>query len=558
MSVDFNDIHPRDPKSGEFIDKEGNRTDAGQLLDLHDGEQRSARAKALLAEGYTPPVAVRTKIDPAKISEFERQKWWGENFTAAEYNSESGSYPQMPDDYTPKRTLGRALSGNRRTHRMKYEGVDTTLRMPSATSVKGFAAENGGTFDVPVGIETPNGTMNGWVRVTKGPNGAYSTKAMGFGDSEHYVGESVRTVLEARHPSTALRDAGPILERHRSRKAMEGVAAEERQSFIKGIGYDPDSQTAFVAMGGTTKSGEEKTYAYEGVSPEDYRDVAASESVGRAYNKVLKNSHTSERAAQCPKCARFTGKGSAHICPTPATPRRTEPIAQNEAAEERAKALLASAASKGAAQTRPADKVQSDPNSPDMVSWAREEWRAAVKHGHLDKSKPSDLGAGVKRGFTMSENVAGSLTKFASRDYVPDAYRDGDGKKVSYHNGDTGLMRFSGLDSASAAKVRSGLPEANLKLRSAEGAPSVGTVLSAVEKSGGKLEAHGWVVPPNRTDERVDVNGVIVYSDTDNPMKAKADAMAAGLNERGMTPPKECRPVDVPWRKGEKAWLMSW
>lgn len=558
-NADFNDLHPRDPKTGEFIDKESNRDEAGQLFDRHNEEQRSERAKQLAEDGYVAAVASRSQYDPRHISEVERNLWWGDNFTNAEYNSEEGSYPQMPDDYTPKRTQGRALSGHRRTHRMSYEGVDTTLRMPSATSVKSFADEADGTFDVPVSIETPNGTMNGWVRVTKGENGAYSTKAMGFGDSEAHVSESVRTVLEARHPSTALRDVGPILERHRERTAMEGVESRSvHSSFIQSSGYDEATKTAFVGMGGTTKSGEEKTYAYEGVEPDQYREFAEASSVGRAYNKHIKSQHTSARATQCPKCARFSGPDAAHVCPTPATARQATTSMHNEAAEARAKQILALASDKGAAPTRPAAQTQADPNKPDLKEWGREEWRSSAKHGRIDKSKPSDLGAGVKRGFTMQPETINAIQPFTDRTHCPDEYRDASGNKVGYHNGDTGIMKFSGLDANSASGLRKSLPRENLNLRVAKGAPRVGTILNAVEKSGGKMEAHGFVVPPNRTDEQVSVGGVIVYEDTDNPLKAKMVAMRGGINDREMTPPKVCRPIESPHRPGEKAWLMSW
>lgn len=558
MSASFEDLHPRDPMSGEFIDKESTRDEHGQLFDMHNEALKSERAKSLIADGYTPAVASRTHLDPRRIHELERQQWWGGNFVNAEYNAEDGSYPQMPDDFTPKRTLGRALSGHRRTHRMKYEGKDTTLRMPSATSVKGFAAENGGTFDVPVSVETPNGTMNGWVRVTKGANGAWSSKAMGFGDSEVYVGESVRAVLEARHPSTALYEAGDILERYRSREAMEGVAMEERQSFIKGIGYDEKSKTAFVSMGGVTKSGEEKTYAYGDVEPSEYRALAEAESTGRAYNKEIKSKREGERAHQCPKCSRFMAKGGAHVCPVPKTPRVTSLIDHNEAAEERAKMLLDGASAKGAAETRPAIKTQTDPAKPDIRTWAREEWRAAAKAEKLDKAASSDFGPTVKRGFTMQPEVVDAVSPFTDQTHVPSAFRVPDGKRVGYSNGDTGLMRFSGVGHDAAGTLVKSLPEPNLKHRASAGAPSVGTTLSAVANSGGRMEAHGWVVPPNRTDERVDVNGVIVYSDTDDANRAKWEASKMGLHEAGMTPPKVCRQVEVPYRPGEKAWLMAW
>ena len=76
----------------------------------------------------------------------------------------------MPDDFTPKKTAGQSLSGHRRTHRMAYSdhAGGFTLRMPSATSIKAFEKETGGTFDVPVSARDAAGrTVAGWVRVTR-------------------------------------------------------------------------------------------------------------------------------------------------------------------------------------------------------------------------------------------------------------------------------------------------------------------------------------------------------------------------------------------------------
>jgi hypothetical protein len=81
-----------------------------------------------------------------------------------------------------------------------------TLRMPSATSIKAFDRETGGTFDVPVSARDAAGrTVSGWVRVTHHRGGWTSTPVGDFGPrTGARVAESVAAVLEARRPSRAL------------------------------------------------------------------------------------------------------------------------------------------------------------------------------------------------------------------------------------------------------------------------------------------------------------------------------------------------------------------
>src|SRR6478752_5617130 len=115
------------------------------------------RIAVLRGRGYVEPLAFRAPDDPGRADGVAG--WWAAHFYAAEYGAVGGDYPQMPDDYTPSRTGGHAMSGQRRTHWMAYRsGVDGfTLRMPSATSVKAFAAETGGTFDLPVSAVDAHG-----------------------------------------------------------------------------------------------------------------------------------------------------------------------------------------------------------------------------------------------------------------------------------------------------------------------------------------------------------------------------------------------------------------
>ncbi len=125
-----------------------------------------------MSGNYVLAVAVRGGPDPRHAH--GRATWWGAHFRTAEYGGgtpagQVGEYPQMPDDFTPKRTLGQALSGHRRTHRMAYinKAGGYTLRMPSATSIKAFDRQTGGTFDVPVSARDAAGrSVSGWVRVT--------------------------------------------------------------------------------------------------------------------------------------------------------------------------------------------------------------------------------------------------------------------------------------------------------------------------------------------------------------------------------------------------------
>lgn len=110
----------------------------------------------------------------------------------------------------------------------------------------------------------------------------------------------------------------------------------------------------------------------------------------------------------------------------------------------------------------------------------------------------------------MKPEVTSSIEPFTSAAHVPDEWRAPTKGRVGYRNGDTGTLRFNGLDSTHAAKLVESLPEENKAHRCAEGAPSAGTILEAVRKSGGKMEARGYVIPPNRTDEKVVLDGVLV------------------------------------------------
>ena len=188
------------------------------------------RVEALRQHGYVPATTAPSLVD--HHSSAHHKEWWDRHRTPGEYNNPEGGYAQMPDDWTPSRTTGNSvISGLRRTHRMADVDNDVAIRMPSATSIKDFAAASvpgkgtGETFDVPVAVQFPGGQIDGWVRVAKGAGGTWATEGLGFtSEQSAYVAESVQCVLESRRPSRALRDTGDILERRRRCPVERGVS----------------------------------------------------------------------------------------------------------------------------------------------------------------------------------------------------------------------------------------------------------------------------------------------------------------------------------------------
>jgi transcriptional regulator with XRE-family HTH domain len=186
--------------------------------------------EALRQHGYVPATTAPLLVD--HHSSAHHKEWWDRHRAPGEYNNPEGGYAQMPDDWTSSRTEGRSsISGLRRTHRMAYVGNDVAIRMPSATSIKDFAAPSvpgkgsGETFDVPVDVQFRGGQIDGCVRVTRGGGGTWACEGLGFTpERSAYVAESVQCVLESRRPSRALRDTGDILERRRRWLVERGVS----------------------------------------------------------------------------------------------------------------------------------------------------------------------------------------------------------------------------------------------------------------------------------------------------------------------------------------------
>ncbi len=254
---------------------------------LELGAQEAATRAAQLAD-TSRAVAARatgTRLDPRKTAGIDR--WWAGSFVAAEYGASGEGFEKMPDDYTPGMKAGRALSGHRRTSRVKYEGAGVALRMPSATAIRRYSTEhNNHTFDVPVSAEVDGRTVTAWVRVTSHGPRLWSTKAVGFAPNDPRglkVAEAVNAVLESRRPRTALAEARNLVARRRARAREVGVAMRPlsaRNSFISHAGYDRGRGVLVLTMSG-------RAYGYK-TDEQTAARLLESRSPGAVYNALVK------------------------------------------------------------------------------------------------------------------------------------------------------------------------------------------------------------------------------------------------------------------------------
>lgn len=285
-----------------------------------DAQRRFLYRAELIEQGYAPAQFTASKT--SVLSTEGINTWWSEHFVNAEHGSKAAdgaSYPVIPDDYTPKQTLGLALSGKRRTHRIKYEGDGYAIRMPSATAIKRFADESGSnTFDVPVQAVRilPDGresTTTGYVRVTRQGPASWSTQPLGLDErSGSVIGESMSTILEARHPSLALKSAGNLYQKYQERKAAQGKQLEPLQrpsSFVNGLAYDEQHGEIYVQLGN-------RSYGYKFPQAEAaFKALQVSHSPGRTYNAYVKKLGGGHfEVENCAKCGRTYRASRGHAC----------------------------------------------------------------------------------------------------------------------------------------------------------------------------------------------------------------------------------------------------
>jgi len=273
---------------GTFTDKVGLAPEVNLAANARSSQAVAdfqERRALLVKQGYA---AASTGVALGDVRDRKPiDAWWEQNAVLGEFApAGANTFALMPDDYTPAMTGGKSTEGNRRTHRVLYEGAGVAMRMPSATAMKRFSQENGGrTFDVPVSVEIDGQQVAGHVRVTRNGANEWGVSAAAFpGDKAERVSEAVSAVLESRRPSVALSQVDDLIERRRSRLAQAGAKiVPVRSSFIEGIGYNEHGNELFVTMSNGS------SYAYH--APKDvYHAVVNSESPGKAYNDYVKRS----------------------------------------------------------------------------------------------------------------------------------------------------------------------------------------------------------------------------------------------------------------------------
>lgn len=341
-------------------------------------------------------------------------QWWDRAFDTGAYNHR-GTVPHMPDDYTPARTSGRALSGRRRTHRMRYCVADGQVRMPSRTSVLAFMDETDShSVDVPVVYSAHGTDVSAWVCVTRNADGSIEARTRGAdGRTDLLIAESVSASLERRHVEVTSVD--DLYERRQARRALYGTtAAPMGPSFITGADYDETTHRLTIAIG-------ENAYQYT-VDPATYRRLAESPRPGAVYNRLVKGTGESTKLRQCGVCGRYAN--DRHVCPVKESKAYAEStFAQHVAARAKRKPCL-----------RRHER-------PDVSSWM-------------------EPPTGEATGWTRAA-VAGVLYDYADRRVVPTAFlnpTDDGSIDLSGRNGENGTLMFDQLTGRDAAKLASLMP----------------------------------------------------------------------------------------------------
>lgn len=271
--------------------------------------EAAARRDALRGAGFVPAIAGRLVKGADKNSE----TWWNTAAVRAEYaGDDRAGYAQLPEDFSARNKDG-GYRGNRRLSRRKYiapGGVEVT--MPSVNTIKAFARVNDyETVDVPVSATTPDGDVQGWVRVTKNGPGQWTVSGLGMDSKTNaYVSETVNALLEARTVSGAFDGLENILESRRERFSKIGVEIKHIDSaptVLNAIGYNTASKTLAMKIGN-------RIWGYP-ASREEFDDLRTSTKPGAVFNRLFKSKRQSDPLETCPKCERVSANVAEHRCP---------------------------------------------------------------------------------------------------------------------------------------------------------------------------------------------------------------------------------------------------
>lgn len=515
------------------------------------------RREQLQEQGYVPSVSTQAVASPETTA--NRGQWWDSHFIQAEYDS-GGGYAQMPDDYTPSQTSGRAMSGRRRTHRMAYTTGGVALRMPSRTAINRFAAETkGDTFDVPVAASLPSGDVQTWVRLTRHGPGQWEATALGMdgdGRASERIGlsEAVAATMEGRAAALKPQSFGDLIERRKKKIAESGFTMDQvRSGWISSVGYD----SAAGVMGTMTTDG--RVYGHQ-VSKATFDAVRQAHSPGRAFNKIVKG-HGRAGVEQCPECGRFKAEGAAHTCPAGHKDPRTSADPQAVRARARALGLVTAPHQRHASAGRDYQAGQShrDPTEPTGPVHVRDENEQRIDlasvlgtqdSAYVEPGRVTDHGA--ERGWT-ARVLPATLGPHTSSTYAPDEYR------LTGTNGSMGLVSYAGVGSDTAAQLLADCPQDALMQERQNDAPRVSTMLQAAVAHPGRVELGGYVVGSERSDERLSADTAYIFGEADTD---PSEVLVKAKNTYGLTDalrrPDNLDLVQVPWRPGEKAWRLWW
>lgn len=285
----------------------------------------AGRHQLLSDNGYTPAGFWLSARNPDQAD--HARTWWDQAHATAEYDPEDG-YPAIPEDWTPSGTGGNSVAGRRLTTTRSYTGGGVTVRMPSATAVRHFADTVGSTFRVPVeaSTETRSGrkTVTCWVTCTRHGPGNWTVTPQGVtGHTGAQTSEAVASVLEARRPTTALAEAGDLIDKHRNRAAATGTRMRSPgKSWIQKLGYNPAGR--LLVMQSATG-----TYGYQ-ADPDEYQHVLDAtgddgDHIGSRFNKLIKADRQRARhpVTRCTDCGRIHRADSSHRCPNHTRPDRS-------------------------------------------------------------------------------------------------------------------------------------------------------------------------------------------------------------------------------------------
>ncbi len=271
--------------------------------------EAEARRDALRGAGFVPAIAGDLVAGAEKNSE----TWWNTAAIRAEYSGDDrAGYAQLPEDFSA-RNKENGYRGNRRLSRRKYTapgGVEVT--MPSVNTIKAFARVNDyETVDIPVSASTPNGDVQGWVRVTKNGPGQWTVSGLGMDPKVNsYVSETVNALLESRTVSGAFAGLDDIRQSRVERFSKIGVAmssVEGAPMVLSAVGYNAASKMLAMKLGSRITGWE--------ATREEFDALRTNSKPGAVFQRLFKSKKQGVSLEQCPNCSRYSANLADHRCP---------------------------------------------------------------------------------------------------------------------------------------------------------------------------------------------------------------------------------------------------